>query len=287
MPDPLLISIVIPTLDGGATLDRALRSLVEQEGPTELIVVDGGSTDNSLDVIRRYASHIAWWCSEPDAGQSQAINKGLVHATGQICNWLCSDDTLRPEALACVRRHFTSHPDTQVLAGAGEIHFADGSRADYVESPSSKTIDLLPAYNGIVQQSCFWRRDAITWSPPLDEALHYAMDVDLWCRLVAAGTRWDFTPNVLSCFVVSGANKSATGGIRIAGELDRVYRRHCRDRVPLSFWYRHLRYPFERLLRRDRGPLRLGLLRLVQAAYILLLTPFYGYRPVRYMSWPE
>ena len=85
---------------------------------------------------------------------------------------------------------------------------------------------------------------------------------------------------------MSGANKSSAGGEAIAEELDLICRRYSNDLVPLSFWYRRLRYPFEKLLRRDRGLLRLALLRIIQVGYMCLLMPFYGYQRVRWMSWP-
>ena len=282
------VSIVVPNLNGAATLARTLDSLIAQQYPRlEILVVDGGSTDGSVDLIRRYEPRLAWWVSEPDSGQSQAINKGLARCTGEIVNWLCSDDVLLPGALLAVCRCFAEHPEADVVAGAGEIVFTDEPVRNHVFRPRHEFVDLMPAYNGIMQQSCFWRRGLHRRTPVLDEGLHYAMDFDLWCTFKSMNARWRFTSNILSRFTVGSATKTGSGGRRVAEELDRVYRRYTTDRVPLSLWYRWLRYPWERLFRRDRGRLRLGLLRVFQAAWMITFMPFYGYRPVRTMSWPE
>ena len=283
-----VITVIVPNLNGGKTLGKALASVLDQPYPKiELIVVDGGSTDNSLDVIREYEDSLSWWVSEGDRGQSHAINKGIAKSSGEVLNWLCSDDVLLPGSLSRVGHVFMSHPEVDVLAGAGEIVFRDHRRRDYVESPSPAFLDLLPAYNGIVQQSCFWRKRILKRDPPLDEGLHYAMDVELWCHFKAGNARWEFTPDILSCFVLDVGTKTSTGGKKVARELEKVYLAYSSEKIPLTFWYRHLRYPFERLLRRDRGLLRLSVLRVIQVLYVAALIPFYGYRKVRYMSWPE
>lgn len=282
------ISIVVPNLNGGEMLGGTLQSLVDQRYPAlEILVVDGGSEDNSLDVIETFAPHIAWWVSEADSGQSNAINKGLARAGGEIVNWLCSDDVLLPGALETVGEAFRQRPELGVLAGAGEIVFTDDPSRNHVWAPSRRHLELLPAYNGIHQQSCFWRRSLLQRQPPLVESYYYAMDVELWCYLKSQGAQWEFSPQVLSRFVMGGENKTSGAGPKTAAELEKIYREYTSDRISLAFWYRHFRYPFERLLRRDRGPVRLALLRVIQTVWMLVLMPFYGYGRVRYMSWPE
>lgn len=283
----LSISIVVPNFNGKATLERALRSLVEQQyRPLEIIVVDGGSTDGSVDVIKSFSAHIAWWVSEPDRGQADAINKGFARASGDIVNWLCSDDELLPGALAFVSGFFETHADADLVAGSCEMVYQDMPERDFLFTPRRDFADLMPAFNGIMQPSCFWRRSVMTRRPPLDESFHYGLDAELWCWLKQHGTRMAWTDRPLSRFIQSGTNKTASGGARIGAELDRIYRRYSSDMVPLSFWYRALRYPFERTIRRDRGVARLCLLRAIQAAWMATFMPFYGYKRVRHMSWP-
>ena len=111
MPTLPTISIVVPNYNGAATLAATLESLVSQGYPSlEVMVMDGGSTDGSREIIRRFERHLAWWTSAPDSGQSAAINMGFRRATGEILNWLCSDDRLLPGGLVVVGRYFAEHP---------------------------------------------------------------------------------------------------------------------------------------------------------------------------------
>jgi len=282
------MSIVIPTFNGGDTLAACLDSLLEQSYPAlEIILVDGGSQDGTGDIIKAYTDRLAYWSSEPDGGQADALNKGFARATGEIVGWLCCDDVLEPGSLAWVGEFFASRTGVDMVIGAAKMEYADDEKSDFVFSPPADVMDLLPAHNGIIQPSCFWRRTAVTRDPPIDTAFQYAMDNELWCYLKSVGATAMVTDRVLSRFIQSGANKTATGGRAIGLELDRLYRMYAREWVPLSFWYRHLRYPFECWLRRNRGLLRLSLLRVVQVIYTVMLTPFYGYRRVRRMSWPD
>lgn len=283
-----VLSVVVPNLNGGATLPGTLESLFRQDYTgLEVIVVDGGSTDDSLDVIRGFENRLAWWVSEKDSGQAHAINKGLQRCRGSVVNWLCSDDLLLPGALQFVGRFFADHPETDVLAGAGEVVFEQSPSRNFICRPHAGHLRLLPAYDGIMQQSCFWRTSLHRRRPLLNESYRYAMDFELWCYFKSLGAGWTFVPDILSRFVISGANKTATGGGDAAAELERVYRTYTTDRIPLSWWYRRFRYPFERLLKRDRGMLRRSVLGAFQLCWMLALMPFYGYGRVRYMSWPE
>jgi len=281
------ISIIVPTLNGGNTLARALQSLLDQDYPAlEIVVVDGGSTDNSLEVISRFESRLSWWVSEPDTGQANAINKGFGHCSGDIVNWLCSDDELVSGALNWVGRFFAENPEKDMLIGACEMVFDDNSKKDFVFIPRADFLELLPAHNSVMQPSCFWRRHLMYRVPPLDESFNYALDMELWCYLKRRGVRAQRTSELLSRYVWSGMNKTASSGGKVGEEIDRVYRMYSNDLVSLSFWYRNFRYPFEKLLRRDRGLIRLGVLRIIQIVYMLLLMPFYGFKRVFHMSWP-
>src|SRR5215467_1458875 len=112
------ISIIIPSHNQGIYLEQALQSVINENYPNlELFIVDGGSTDNTLDVIKKYEAHINWWVSEKDSGQSEAINKGFGHATGHIVTWLCSDDVYTKGTLSKVARYFL-----QMDKSVGLIH---------------------------------------------------------------------------------------------------------------------------------------------------------------------
>lgn len=284
------ISIVVPNFNGGATLEATLLSLIEQQYPNlEILVVDGGSTDNSVEIIRKYKSQIAWWVSEKDRGQSEAINKGFARATGEIVNWLCSDDVLLPGTLLTIGRIFADEAETDVVAGTTVEHFSDGRRQDRQFKPLRELVDILPVNNPCAQPSCFYRKHLIlTRSTPLDESYHYAMDTELWTYFRSIGARWKMIDQVLCRAVQGTENKTSIGGEKITRELERIYTTYVHERIPLTYWHRLLRYPLERVRRRHRGVLFAYLVYFpYQCAVIALLSPFYGFRRVRWMNWAE
>jgi glycosyltransferase involved in cell wall biosynthesis len=284
------ISIVVPNFNGGATIEATLVSLIAQNYPgLEILLADGGSTDNSVEIIRRYESYLAWWVSEKDSGQSNAINKGFLRAKGEIVNWLCSDDVLLPNALLTVGRIFAAEPAIDVVAGATLEHFSDGRRRDRLFKASPELIDIVPVTNPCPQPSCFYRKRIIqTRSMPVDESYHYVMDTELWTYFHSIGARWKMIDDVLCRAVLGENNKTSIGGEKITRELDRLYETYVHERIPLTYWHRLLRYPLERVRRRHRGVLFAYLVYFpYQCAIIALLSPFYGFRRVRWMNWAE
>ncbi|MEO1349021.1 MAG: glycosyltransferase family 2 protein [Cyanobacteria bacterium J06635_15] len=280
------ISIVVPNYNGGKTLGATLQSLVDQRYPQlEIIVVDGGSTDNSVEIIKMFEPHLTWWTSEKDGGQANAINKGFAQCTGDIVNWLCSDDLLTPDALHIVGRCFATAPEVDVLVGTGQIVYkAEGDRV-YLRKSSLKRIGLMPARNAIAQPSCFYRRRLLDRPHPIDESYHYAMDFELWNYFKSRGACWHCLDDVLSVAIQDGENKSSTGGQKVTFELERIYNAYVSERIPLTFWHRRLRYPLERLLARYPSRIWLCLIGPIWIAITLLLSPFYGFDRVWIMRW--
>lgn len=180
------ISIVTPSYNQGAFLEGTICSVLGQGYPSlEYIVVDGGSSDLSVDVIRRYADRLKHWESVADRGQSHAINKGMSYASGEILAWLNSDDRLEPGALMTVARAVQEHPEAQVFVGAGRKINVLGQQVYYKE-PRDMSFEGLCQWmsgNNFMQPSCFFRRSAWTACGPLDESIHIAMDVDLWLKM--------------------------------------------------------------------------------------------------------
>ena len=118
LPSVPKISVITPSYNQGKFLEQTILSVIEQDYTNvELIIIDGGSTDNSVDVIRQYENVIAYWVSEPDRGQAHAINKGLAKCTGDIFNWINSDDYLEPGALQEIGTQFANNPDTNIVCG--------------------------------------------------------------------------------------------------------------------------------------------------------------------------
>lgn len=194
------ITVVTPSFNQGRFLEETIRSVLLQGYPDlEYIVIDGGSTDQSLRIIRRYERWLSGWVSEKDRGQSHAINKGFARATGEIMAWLNSDDTYEQDCLGQVARRFLANPDWKVLVGGA--HFIDergrflkanmktrcpSGGGGYVRLP--RNTDMRTCRfdrDWFCQQACFWRREAWEKGGPLDESLHWAMDYDLWCRMAA------------------------------------------------------------------------------------------------------
>jgi len=280
----LRISIIVPNYNGGKTISRCLESLISQDyKDLEIIVVDGGSTDDSVSIIKRYADRITWWTSEKDRGQSHAINKGFLHATGTIVNWLCSDDFLLPNALTVVATEFLLDPATDVLAGGGEL-IRPGLPL-HVFAPTPHQIQLMPCHNPILQPACFFRRNLLCRSPPIDESFHFAMDFELWNYFLwDMHARFKCIPTKLAIFPMEGSNKTSTGGQQIISEIQRIYERYENEFIPLIFWHRHIRAPLERL-RKHHGMAGHLIARPLQIILLLLLSPFYGFDRVRAMNW--
>lgn len=186
------ISIVTPSMNQADFLEKTIESVLGQGYPNlEYIIIDGGSTDGSVEVIRRYADRLTYWVSEPDGGQSEAINKGFARATGAVMTWLNSDDVLMPGALSLVGEIFARHPEIAWLTGLPANVDAAGHLAE-VPPPTARFRGLIRRgwYHGralgfIRQEGSFWRRGLWDACGPLDESLHYTMDYALWRRFAA------------------------------------------------------------------------------------------------------
>ena len=196
------ISIVTPSYNQGSYLEKTILSVLDQEYPNiEYIVIDGGSTDNSLDIIKKYEKDLKYWVSEQDRGQSNAINKGFSHATGDLLTWLSSDDYYMPGALWAFATMAMANPEASAFVGAGRIIDETGNIIYYKEPPQHITIETLYRWlNGgdFMQPSSIFRRTAWERVGPLDENVHIALDVDLWLRMAKAGCRFVSSDSLLS-----------------------------------------------------------------------------------------
>lgn len=193
------ISIVTCSYQQARHLDRAICSVLDQNYPRlEYIVIDGGSTDGSVPIIRRHERALAYWCSEPDAGQTDALAKGFRRATGEIQGWLCSDDLLLPGALDAVADFFFRHPGALAVYGdALWIDVAGRLLRPKKEMHFSRFV-LRHDHNYIPQPSMFWRSRLYASVRGLDARFDLAMDADLWDRFSAV-TRIEHIPRYLSC----------------------------------------------------------------------------------------
>lgn len=183
-----VISLVTASYNYGRFLEETIRSVLLQGYPAlEYFVYDGGSTDESVAIIRNYAPWLTAWVSEPDQGQSDAINKGLARASGAVAGWLNADDLLRPGALQAVGRYWATHPDCRWLTGDGAIVDATAQTVEYAVTAAPYTLpDLLAFHRGryLPQPSVFFSRQTFLEAGRLDIGLTHTLDLDLWLRLI-------------------------------------------------------------------------------------------------------
>lgn len=186
----LKISVITPSFNQGSFLEQTLKSVLDQNYPSfELIVIDGGSKDGSVDILKRYNSQLHYWVSEPDSGQANAINKGLQHATGDIITWLNSDDYFEPGVLQAVADYFSSNPNTDVIHGKSRF-FGHGVKAHWIGPNKALQPYEYLSYMRFPQPSAFYRSALLSKTKPLDETLHYGMDFDLVVRSILAGAKF-------------------------------------------------------------------------------------------------
>jgi hypothetical protein len=220
------ISIVTPSFGQGHFLERTLYSVVNQHYPAlEYVVQDGGSTDETVEVLRRYERSLTHWASEPDGGQGDAINRGFAHTSGEIMAYLNSDDLLLPGALAYVARYFAAHPKVDVVYGHRVmIDEHDRQIGSWVmprhDDQELAMLDFVP------QETLFWRRTA--WEAAggqIDPSLHFAIDWDLLLRLRDSGVKMVRLPRFLGAFRVHEEQKTAMWNDQCLIECDALRRR--------------------------------------------------------------
>ncbi len=183
------ISLVTPSFNHAKFLPRTIQSVLSQRYPNlEYIVIDGGSSDDSVDIIRRFAPSLAHWVSERDSGQSEAINKGLEYATGDIVGWLNSDDTLAPKALWRIAEAYQRWPDADLVYGHTCLIDTDDKVIKRLVAVPTNARELIRYSRNIWSQpGTTWRRRLQEKIGLLDQNLHYAMDHDFWIRAALAG----------------------------------------------------------------------------------------------------
>ena len=218
------LSIITPSFNHAQYVEDTIQSVLHQTGvDVEHIVIDGGSTDGTTDILRRYP-HLQW-ISERDKGQSQAINKGFARATGDIVAWINSDDYYAENILSDVIEYFTVHPECSVLYG--DIAYIDAAkRMRYIlEGPSISYMSLIRDPDIIRQPSMFWRKSAMDAVGVLDEDLHVVMDFDFFIRL-AKKFEYHYIPKTISFFRDYSDNKTHALMKRQALELFRLSLRY-------------------------------------------------------------
>ncbi len=247
MTDPALISIVTPSFNQARFLEASIQSVLSQNYPRlEYIIVDGGSTDGSQDIIRKYEKQLAWWASEKDRGQTDALNKGFAHARGDVFAWLNSDDTYEPGAVAAAVKFLQEHPRIGLVYG--DANYINEAGRVIGKFPAAQTDyrRLRHGYVHIPQQASFFRGDLWRTLGPLDPEYYFAMDYDLWVRIAR---RWEtkYVPQTWANFRLHTAGKTIAADDRCWPEMVRI---HYRDGgsffapIVAKYYVRRLIAPF-------------------------------------------
>jgi glycosyltransferase involved in cell wall biosynthesis len=219
------ISIITPSYNQGRFIERTVQSVVTQAVPgLEYVVMDGGSTDETLEILRRYEQHLRW-TSEKDRGHSHAINKGICRTTGPIIGWLNSDDIYYPDALQTVLAYFDAHRDVEVVYG--DAHHID-EHDSFIEDYPTQDWDFrrLADICFISQPATFVRRSVFERHGLLDEGLRYSMDYDLWLRLGVRGVRFAHLPRVLAATRLHADAFTIAHKVRVHASINDITRRH-------------------------------------------------------------
>jgi len=235
------ISIVMPSMNQARFIEKSILSVLGQNYPhLELIVVDGGSTDGTLDLLDRFKDRFHYFESRKDRGQSHALNKGFQKASGELLGWLNSDDILTPRALEKVATKFMQSDQTTLgaIVGNGDIIDEHGSKYFAPPLPKVSFKTLLEWNNGtnFMQPSCYFTRQAWQSCGPLDESLHYCMDLDLWLK-ISQEFLFVTIPDVLSHSLTHSEAKTREHAEHSLMEQSIVMIRHGQEELALRNLY--------------------------------------------------
>lgn len=233
------ITLVTPSFNQGQFIEETIRSVLDQNYPNlEYIIIDGGSTDESVEIIRRYENRLAYWCSEKDNGQADAINKGFARATGSLLGWINSDDLLSPHSLELLAEAHLRNPDS--LIAGDVVNFDSTGDLGVVHQKGLTLENYLTAWKQVWEQriayhqpGVFFPKSAWDLCGPLDTHFRYCFDSDLMFRLLEKH-HTIYLGRIIASFRLHAGSKTVKEGASFEEESDRALRKHwtCDGRRP-------------------------------------------------------
>ncbi len=236
------ISIITPSYNQAHFLESTIKSVLNQDYPNlDYWIIDGGSSDGSINIIKKYDSRLKW-LSEKDSGQAAAINKGLKRCSGEILGYLNSDDSLEPNSLFTVADFFKNHGETDFLIGrAHEINKSGHVISNYPVNPMDWSKPQPTC--SIAQPAVFWRRRVYEKIGGFNEDLHYVMDYEYWLRGALAGFTFKHTNTYLGNTRYHDLTKTSTAQVHVAREMIQVQRQYygkVHEDWLLHYWFEYL-----------------------------------------------
>ena len=221
------ITIITPSYNQGEFIEATIRSVLAQNYPNlEYLIFDGGSTDNTIDVIKKYDAHITYWESKKDNGQSHAINKGFEIASGEIVGWLNSDDLFYQDTLHCVADCFKDGNYRKIIFGEGTYLF-DKYQLSIKNTTAKLSLDhSITLCDYVIQPSTFWGKSVIDEIGTLDENLHYGFDWDWFIKAHTNAIPFEMIERNLSVYRIHAGHKSSSGGEKRIEELASIFKKN-------------------------------------------------------------
>jgi len=248
-----LVSIITPSFNQAQYLEETILSVLNQSYKNlEYIIIDGASTDGSVEIIKKYENKVVAWISEKDQGQTDAINKGFALAKGEIIGWLNSDDTFLPDMIEEAVQFFEDHPEMGLVYGAANYIAGSGKVIGKFPAAQTSLEKLKQGYVHIPQQAALFRKSLWDQVGPLDPTFYFAMDYDLWVRL-AAVSGIKYIPKLWANFRLHSDAKTISADDRCWPEMLRVHYRNGGSRfswIVFKHYLRKLAAPLIRFRRR-------------------------------------
>ncbi len=223
------ITVVTPSYNQGQFIEETILSVIMQGYPNlEYIIMDGDSTDNTVEIIKKYEQYISFWQSAPDKGQGDAINQGFNRATGDILCWINSDDYFLPGTLNFVAQHLDCNAE-QLLSG-NCFHFKENSSFAYGSNViGAQKNHKITDYDFYIQPSTFWTKKAWTKTGELNVDMHYCFDWEWLIRANECKIKTTYTTRYLSAYRLHEAHKSGSGSNKRILEIENIYKKHSKS----------------------------------------------------------